>query len=73
MYRQTAEVPVFPLRHLIEYPPTGEYFTYAGKINKLGGKCSVSRWIVFTKACGVSSKQVLHYQIIKSKYTNNFF
>lgn len=58
MYRQTTEVPVFPLSYLIEYP-VGEYFTYAGKINKLGGKCGISRWIVFTKAYGVSNKQVL--------------
>lgn len=73
MYRQTTEIPVFPLSYLIEYPPVGEYFTYAGKINKLGGKCSVSRWIVFTKACGVSNKQVLNYQSTKSKCNNNFF
>jgi len=57
--RQITQIPVFPLNHLVNYPPTGEYFTYTGKMNKVGGDYGISQWIVFTKTCGVNIKQVL--------------
>ncbi|VVC29713.1 Alpha carbonic anhydrase,Condensin complex subunit 2/barren,Carbonic anhydrase, alpha-class [Cinara cedri] len=66
-YGQIADVPVFPLSHLTNKHMHEEYFTYLGKYFKYGEKFGVSQWIVFTKAGGVSYKQMEQFRNMLNK------